>query len=298
MSTKPAANDAAITFDAYWKAVNEEVSALSQDGVDLEEIKIRSNESSTVYAARFNGIGGYPLFAYYSLPDALEWPKGNAPFPALFEVPGYGSVRGVPAVERRAKYAVMGVCHRGQRLSDGKYKAAYPGLLTEGLPGAGSYRWREIVADCLRAIDVLLARPEVDKGGVGVAGNDLAAIVAAMRPQTNCVLLNGQLLFRGTPGALGSADAYPLQEFNDFRRAYPGQWEQAAETLSLYDPLRFAPGVRAETLVACIKADAGPAGPFAASTKGKCEIRINSGYGYLDHEFQEEWLARRLLGGR
>lgn len=292
MFTKPAANDAAIAFDAYWEAVNEEVSALSQDRVDLEELKIRSNESSGVYAARFNGIGGYPLFAYYSAP------KGNGPFPALFEVPGYGSVRAVPAVERRAKYAVMGVCHRGQRLSDGRYKAAYPGLLTEGLPGAGSYRWREIVADCLRAMDVLLARPEVDAGRLGVAGNDLAATVAAMRPQTKCVLLNGQLLFRGTPGRLDSTGDYPLQEFNDFKRAYPAQWEQAAGTLSLYDPLGFAPRVKAETLVACIKADAGPAEPFAASTKGKGEICINSGYGYLDHEFQEEWLARRLLGGR
>ena len=292
MSTKPAANDSAIAFDAYWEAAHEEVSARSRDRVDLEELKIRSNESSTVYAARFKGIGGYPLFAYYSVP------KGNGPFPALFEAPGYGSVRAVPAVERRAKYVVMGVCHRGQRLSDGKYKAAYPGLLTEGLPGAGSYRWREVVADCLRAMDVLLARPEVDTLRVGVAGNDLAAIVAAVRPQTRCVLLNGQLLFRGTPARLDSTDAYPLQEFNDFRRTYPAQWEQAAGTLSLYDPLGFAPRVKAETLVACIKADAGPAEPFVAATRGKSEIRINSGYGCLDHEAQEEWLAQRLLGSQ
>ncbi len=292
MSTKPAANDSAVAFDAYWEAVEEQVSALSRDRVDLEEIKIRSNESSTVYAARFKGIGGYPLFAYYSVP------KGKGPFPALSEAPGYGSVRGVPAVERRAKYVVMGVCHRGQRLSDTRYKAAYPGLLTEGLPGAGSYRWREVVADCLRAMDVLLARPEVDTRRVGVAGNDLAAIVAAMRPQTKCVLLNGQLLFRGTPARLDSTDAYPLQEFNDFRRTYPAQWVQAAATLSLYDPLGFAPRVNAETLVACIKADAGPAEPFAIATKGKSEIRINSGYGYLDHEAQEEWLAQRLFGSQ
>lgn len=289
MPAHPASNGDAVAFDDYWQAVDEEVAALARDRVDLDEIKIRSNESSTVYAARFHGIGGYPLFAYYSVP------KGKGPFPALFEVPGYGSVRAVPAVERRAKYAVMAVCHRGQRLSDSGYKAAYPGLLTEGLPGARSYRWREIVADCLRAMDVLLARPEVDTGRLGVTGNDLAALIAAMRPRTKWVLLNGQLLFRGTPGVLDSTDAYPLQEFNDFRRTYPAQWEQAVATLSLFDPVRFAPRVKGETLVACVSADAGPAGLFAASTTGKCEIRVNSGYGYLDHEFHEEWLAQRLL---
>jgi cephalosporin-C deacetylase len=289
VTTTAAAQDAAIAFDAYWAAVEEEVAKLAQQSPVFEAIPVRSNESSTVYAARFTGIGGYPLFAYYSVPH------GEGPFPAVFEAPPYGSVRPVPAVERRAQYAVMAVCHRGQRLSDGMYHAAYPGLLTEGLPGAGSYRWREVVADSLRALDILLARPEVDTGRVAATGNDLAAICAAFRPQVRVLLLNSQFLFRGTPERLEVMRDYPLQEFNDFRRSHPGEWTHAAETLRLYDPLAFAPRTGAETLIACIKPDAGPAEPFAAALKGRGEIRVNSGYGYLDHKQQEEWLAERLL---
>jgi cephalosporin-C deacetylase len=282
------ASIASAGFDSYWSAVQQEVAIAASNKPVLEHMAIRSNESSTVHAVRMLGVGEYPLFAYYSVPH------GNGPFPAVFEAPGYGSVRGVPAVERRAKYAVMAVCHRGQRLSDGMYRAAYPGLLTDGLPGAGSYKWREVVADCLRAFDVMLTRPEVDASRIAVAGNDLAAIVAALRPQSKLLLLNGQLLFRGTPERLESTKDYPLQEFNDFKRAHPAQWAQAAATLSLYDPLAFAKSINAETLIACIKADAGPSEPFAAAVRGKCEVRVNTGYGYLDHEYQEKWLAERV----
>jgi cephalosporin-C deacetylase-like acetyl esterase len=279
----------AVAFDAYWAAVDSEVRAQATEKVPLEELKIRSNESSTVYAARFTGAGGYPLLAYYSVP------KGSSPFPALFEAPGYGSVRGVPAVERRAKYVVMGVCHRGQRLSDGVYKSAYPGLLTEGLPGAATYRWRDVVADCLRAFDVMAARPEVDKSRIGIAGNDLAALVAGVRPHVKCLLLNGQLLFRDTSARLTAAMNYPLDEFADFRRAHPTQWDEATKTLALYDPIAFAPAITAETLIACLKGDAAVAEPLARAIKSKCEMRVNSGKGFLDHEHQEEWLAQRLL---
>ena len=290
MTPTPSSADHKIAFESYWKPVDDEAAALTNGRVDLEEIKIRSNESSTVYGCRFTGIGGYPLFAYYSVP------KGKGPFPGLLETPGYGSVRGVPAVERRAMYAVMAVCHRGQRLSDSAYKAAYPGLLTEGLPGAGSYRWREIVADCLRAFDVMLTRPEVDRARTGIAGNDLAAICAALRPKTRALLLNGQFLFRDTARRIDAVSDYPLQEFNDFKRTHPSQWPQATETLALYDPVSFAPRIKAETLIACLKSDGGPAAPLASAIKGKCEVRVNTGYGYLDHEEQERWLRERLGG--
>ncbi|MSQ09132.1 MAG: hypothetical protein EXR44_07575 [Dehalococcoidia bacterium] len=288
MTAKTPSSELNSAFESYWKLVDDESAAISKGKAELEEIKIRSNESSTVYACRFAGVGGYPLFAYYSVP------KGKGPFPGLLETPGYGSVRGVPGVERRAKYAVMAVCHRGQRLSDSGYKSAYPGLMTEGLPDAGSFRWRDIVADSLRSFDVMLARPEVDRARIGIAGNDVAAICAALRPQTKVLLFNGQFLFRDTPRRLDAISDYPLQEFNDFKRTHPSQWPKASETLQLYDPVSFAPKIKAETLIACLKSDVAPSAPFASAIKGKCETRVNSGYGYLDHESQEHWLQDRL----
>ena len=276
-------------FSAYWQTVLDEVSALEDDAVAVEALPIRSNETSIAHGLRFEGVGGYPLFAYFTVP------RGDGPFPALFQAPGYGSVVGVPKYERRSRYAVMALCHRGQRLSDSGYSAAYPGLLTDGLPGADTYVYREIVADCLRAFDVFTARPEVDSSRLAVAGGDLAAITAALRPQTPLMHVSGMTL-RAAVERAPLTRAYPLQEINDYTRTHPGDAEDVADTLSLFDPLAFAPRIGARALFTCSEGDLQYVEPVVDAMPGDAQIERLTGRGFLDHELEEHWLERMLLG--
>ena len=276
-------------FSAYWQTVLDEVSALEDDAVAVEALPIRSNETSIAHGLRFEGVGGYPLFAYFTVP------RGDGPFPALFQAPGYGSVVGVPKYERRSRYAVMALCHRGQRLSDSGYSAAYPGLLTDGLPGADTYVYREIVADCLRAFDVFTARPEVDSSRLAVAGGDLAAITAALRPQTPLMHVSGMTL-RAAGERAPLTRAYPLQEINDYTRTNPGDAEDVADTLSLFDPLAFAPRIGARALFTCGEGDLQYVKPVVDAMPGDAQIELLTGRGFLDHELEEQWLERMLLG--
>ena len=272
---------------SYWQAVTDEVAALSDSPVSIEELPIRSNEVSTAYTMSFEGVGGYPLFAYHIVP------KGDGPWPAVFQAPAYGSVASVPHYNRRKRYVVMGASYRGQRLSDSRYSAQYPGLLTDRLPDAAGYRWRDIAADCLRALDVFAAQPQVDGARLAVSGNDVAAITTAFRPRVDVLLLSG-MMFRDTPSRLASVDTYPLQEFNDYLRVNPQYEEAVAGTLALFDPLAFAPRIDAETLVTCGKGERDAAQEVVDALPGKASLRVNTGYGYLDHEFEEEWLAEAL----
>ena len=273
-------------LDSYWRRVLDEVEALRDGPVEVTELSLRSNEESTAYGVRFSGIGGYPLFAY------LCAPRGVGPSPALFEAPGYGSVVAVPDFERRRRYTVMALCHRGQRLSDDPYSARYPGLLTDGLPDADGYRWREIAADCLRAVDVLSARPEADMSRLAVTGNDLAAITAALRPSVRSLLVNGQLLFRAVPP---TGAGYPLQELDDYLRLHPQEAERVARTMSLFDPARFAPRIEAETLVTCSEGERRAVLPFVRGLGDRGELAVRSGRGHLDHTMEEEWLSDRTV---
>ena len=273
-------------FDSYWQEVSDEVTTLSDSPVKLEEIPLHTNEVSTTYSAKFFGTGSYPLFAY------LTVPRGKGPFPALLQVPGYGSVVGVPAYERRARYVILSLCHRGQRLSDTLYSAAYPGLLTEGLPGASTYRWKEIAADCLRGLDVLVNHPEADESRLAVAGNDLAAITAALRPNIDYMLVN-TLLFRGISDRISDLSGYPSQEFSDYVRYYPDHADQVADTVAMFDPIAFAKNIEAESLVTCIEGQRSLVEPLSNALSGKTELRINTGRGYLDHGYEDNWLAER-----
>jgi cephalosporin-C deacetylase-like acetyl esterase len=186
----------------------------------------------------------------------------------------------------------MALCHRGQRLSDDNYKAAYPGLLTEGLPENDIYKWREVVADCIRAIDVLLDQPEINPGNLAISGSDLAFQSAALRDGVKVLLTSGQILFADWEDySARTTDVYPQQEFNDFRRSNPQQWEEAERTLGLFDLVKFAPNITANTLLAV----GGLSDTLTASITDAINAEVTvlppTEYSALDHIAQENWLA-------
>ena len=277
-------------FEQYWAGVDEEVFAMGVSPVESEALPMPSSDQYTVYGVRFRGVGDYPLFAYVSVPS------GRGPFPALFQAPGYGSVVGVPSYERRRRYVVLALCHRGQRHSDTEYQAAYPGLLTDGIDDAGSYRWRGIAADCLRGVDVLLDRPEVDPDRTSAVGGDLALMVTALRPQIRTTLVTGALLFRAAAARFEARTNYPFEEFNDYLRSHPERRGAVEETLALYDPMAFAGRVEGEALISSPGSDEIPSRALASALGARAELRVATGQGYVDRNAEEQWLWRHSSG--
>src|SRR5205823_9554540 len=147
-------------------------------------------------------------------------PNGSGPFPGLLHMPGYGSVNHLPHLDDRQRYVTLILMYRGQRLADQPFAAAYPGLLTLGIDDPSTYIYRGIVADCLRGAEYLLARPEVDQGRVGIAGDDLALITSARRPRFAAVQ-GSALMFYRLMEARERTSAYPVEEINDELRAAP-----------------------------------------------------------------------------
>ena len=273
-------------MNEYWSArVKAAVNAAKGD-VSIEDLPIRTNETSNAYSVRFNGVGDYPLYAY------LHIPKSDGPHVPLFQAPGYGSVVGVPAYERRAAYVVLALCHRGQRLANSRYSAAYPGLLTDGLPGEETYVWGDIVSDCITAVQILLQQPNIDASRLAISGGDLAWVTAAL---TNGVhaLQSGALMFADIDNRMEGAPDYPIAEFNDFKRSNPGDWDEARSTLANYDPMTLAGGVDVKKVM--LSAGASEKGYYdklAAAVSGETTVRVNLAKGHLDHIAQEEWLAK------
>ena len=79
-------------MNEYWSARVDAARNAAKGDVSIEDLPIRTNETSNAYSVRFNGVGDYPLYAY------LHVPKSDGPHVPLFQAPGYGSVVAVPAV--------------------------------------------------------------------------------------------------------------------------------------------------------------------------------------------------------
>jgi cephalosporin-C deacetylase len=219
-----------MTFDRYWEAVDDELSRLPARPV-LEPVPARTTDDYTFYNVWLTSAGPYRIAGYLSVPT------GPGPFPAVLETPRYGSVNQVPHHNERLRYLVFAVIHRGQRLADTPFAAAYPGLFTQGIESPQSYVYRGIVADCLRGAEFLLSQTQVDRTRVAVTGDDLALLTAARRPGFTALRVTDSLFYRPH-----------REELDDYLRAHPE--EPVWETLSYFDPVRHASGVGATTLIA------------------------------------------------
>ena len=272
-------------MNEYWSARVEAAVNAAKGDVSIEDLPIRTNEASNAYSVRFNGVGDYPLYAY------LHVPKSDGPHVPLLQAPGYGSVVAMPPYERRAAYVVLALCHRGQRLSNSQYSAAYPGLLTDGLPSEDTYVWGDIVADCITAVQILLQQPEIDASRLAISGGDLGLITAALTESVHA-LQSGGLMFADIDDRMSGGPDYPLAEFNDFKRTYPDGWDEARATLANYDPMMLASGIDAtKVMLSAGASEKGYYDGLAASLSGDTTVRVNLGKGHLDHIAQEEWLA-------
>lgn len=271
-------------FDHYWQQVNAELAALPV-APELTPLPIRTTDFGTVYGLRLTSLGAYRIFAYYCVPH------GDGPFPVLYQLPNYGSVVHVPPYEERQQYVSVALCHRGQRLSDQPFAAAYPGLLTTGIDSSQRYIYRGIVADCLRVVDFLATRAEVDQQKIAAVGGDLALITAALRPQVDALYYTPSF-FYAAEALTPRTSAYPSEEINDYAYTYPEKAAQVWQTLAYYEPAHFAPQVQAATQVV-VGDDPTHTAPLLDAFGRPVDRYVSAHSGYKDGVVQARWLSAR-----
>ncbi|MEZ4619558.1 MAG: acetylxylan esterase [Caldilineaceae bacterium] len=271
-------------FDGYWSRALNELAALPV-APELTELPMRSTDFGTVYGLHMTSLDSYRIFAYYCVPH------GDGPFPVLYTLPNYGSVVHVPAYEDRQNAIVVALCHRGQRLSDQPFAAAYPGLLTTAIADAEHYIYRGIVADCCRVVDFLQTRAEVDQDKIVAVGGDLALMTAALRPQVDALYYTPGFFYRAASTAANTT-AYPLEELNDYVRTYPDQAAALWQTLAYYEPIHFAGQVRSDTLLVTGD-DQTQVAPLREALGSAVTDYQSAHSGYLDGVHQATWFGQR-----
>ncbi|MBI3325158.1 MAG: acetylxylan esterase [Nitrospinae bacterium] len=279
--------------EQYWQEMLADLGRYAAQP-ELELLPLRTTDFATLYGVRLTSRGPYRVFGYLSIPT------GRGPFPAIYYAPKYQSVLEIipqgTANLQRSTYITFSLAARGQRTSDTPYAAMFPGLLTEGIAHAETYIFRGIVADCVRGLEFLLSREELDTSRVVVVGNDMALITAALHPGATHVV-STPALFHRTSELAPKAQAYPLEEINDYLRAFPTQAAAVHRTLAYYDLQAFAPRVTATTLLI-----AGPAGslldrhtlaPLVKALHGPVTLYASEQSSYKDGLYAETWIAEQ-----
>jgi cephalosporin-C deacetylase len=253
-----------------------------------------------VYEVRYQGLGGYPLFAWMSVP------KGHGPFPGLIVMPDYASAVSIPYTAFRYHCVVLNPSYRGQRRSDVPFQAYFPGLLTEGIAAPEKYVMGEIYGDAIRAADLLLARPEVQGQPVALMGHGLGAtlalVAAALRSKVAAVAAETPLML-GSSTAAKLAEGYPLDEVKDYLRTYSKERDAVIATWESVDFMPLMSQVRCPVLLSIGLQDKALCPPplgdeLAAKLKDVLLHRYpqaaGEGGGYVEFVARNAWLKEKL----
>jgi cephalosporin-C deacetylase len=278
-------------FNQYWQQTLDLLAGYAACP-EIDILPLRATDFATLYGVRLTSLGPYRMFGYLSIPT------GAGPFPALYYAPKYQSVLEIipqgTANLQRSRYITFSLAGRGQRNSDTPYAAMFPGLLTEGIEQAASYIFRGIVADCVRGLEFLLTRHELDASRVVVLGNDMALITATLCPGATHVVTT-PALFYNTAALAPKTQAYPLEEINDYLRTFPTQREAVHQTLSYYDLLAFAPRISATTLIMADSPgsllDGQALAPLVQALPGQVTVHDSEQSTYKDGLYAEKWIA-------
>ena len=274
-------------FDQYWKKVEDELASI-QPAAERTELHLRSAPEAKVYGLKLTSLDHYRIFAYFCVPS------GKGPFPVIYRLPNYGSVVHIPPFEERCKYISVALCHRGQRLSDQPFAAKYPGLLTSGIDSKLNYIYRSIVADCLRVMDYLVSCDDVDSQKISLVGGDLALFTAALRDSASVLFYTPSLFYKALHKATATQN-YPLEEFNDYLRAFPESIDQISQTLAYFEPMNFASRVKSEVML--MEESEGDANDLAVSFAREIERSGSKHSSYKDGVVLAEWLSKKLQTG-
>ena len=228
-------------FEDFWQRTKTELAQMPLEP-KVSSMPLRSNENVFVYQAEYKSLGGLDIAAWYCVPT-----QGEGPFPAIIIFPGY---KGEPGLRREwgSKGVItLTIAVRGKLRSNSQFNPGYPGLLTQGIEDPETYSYRGVISDCIRGLDFLLSRPEVDSRRIFASGSSqgggLTLIASALRSEIHGGV-SGYPFLCCYPEAMELTRSYPYDELTCYARAFPERKEQMMETLRYFDAVNFVSWIK------------------------------------------------------
>ena len=230
-----------------------------------------SKRDLNVYEVLMRSYGDIRVRGWY------EVPKSKGPHPVILRLPGYGS--SMKPIARFKDMIVFSFNPRGHGNSQDDVKGKPSDFWIRGLDNKEGYYYQGAYLDCVRAVDFLCSRKEVDQKRIAVKGGSqgggLSLSTAALDPRISlCAphipfLTNWDLYFK--------TSHWP--EMDKWIEAKESRtWESTLKTMSYFDTMNMATGIKCPVFMGVGLQDAicPPVTNFAVYNhlKGKKNYRV------------------------
>lgn len=286
-------------FADFWQRAKAELSTVDPQ---YRMIRIDSlcTEKHNVYLVEMRSLGNALIRGWYQVPVK----PGR--YPTIMQVPGYSSVMMPSYVNYGDDIIGFGLNIRGHGNSTDDVNPGFPGYILTNLGDKEKYIYRGAYMDCVRGVDFLCSRPEVDASRIAVEGASQGGALTFVTAALN----NDRI-------AVCAPQVPFLSDFRDYFRVatWPGNefvvlveqekkltWDQVYYTLSYFDIKNLAHLIRAPMImgVGLIDEVCPPHINFAAynlvTAEKKYIIYPNAGHGLPEDFYRAkmDWIRTKL----
>ncbi|NRA51098.1 MAG: acetylxylan esterase [Phaeodactylibacter sp.] len=228
-------------FQDYWDRARRELNAVAPQ-FKMTRIDSLTTPKKETYLVEMRSLGNILVRGWYHKPIA------SGKHPAMLEVQGYSSSKQPENGYKEGDMACFVLNIRGHGNSQDHVNPGFPGYLLHHIEDKELYIYRGAYMDCLRALDFLYSRPEVDTTRVAVLGGSqggaLSIATAALAPE-RVALCAPSVPFLSDFRDYFKVGTWPAGEFVNYVEAHPEVgWEKVYKTLSYIDIKNLAPLVK------------------------------------------------------
>ncbi len=237
--------DRQADFQDFWDRTRAELRAVApQFTVTLSAVQ--PFPTKTVYLVEMRSLGNVRIRGWLGIPNH------PGPHPAILHVQGYSYGFSPTDMYSGDEFVTFALNIRGHGNSQDDVNPGFATYTTTGLESTDTYIYRGAYMDCVRAVDFLVSRPEVDASRIAVEGASqggaLAFATAALDPRVSACVPNipgfsdYRTWFRLNPGTASGYWAW--------QQGHPGTTrDDIYRTLSYFDVKNLAPWIRVPTLM-------------------------------------------------
>jgi len=232
-------------FQNYWDRAKKELAAVDPQ-YKLIKVDTLCTQTKDFYLVEMRSLGNVLIRGWYSVP------KKAGKYPAILQVQGYATVMVPSNINYGDDFVSFGLNIRGHGNSKDNVNPGFPGYLQYFVTDKEQYIYRGAYMDCVRAVDFLYSRPEVDTSRVAVEGASqggaLTYATAALDNQ-RIKLCAPQVPFLSDFRDYFVVAVWPGNEFFDYFNKHPKTEETVYKTLSYIDIKNLAPWIKAPVIM-------------------------------------------------
>lgn len=233
-------------FANFWTRAKKELAAVDPQ---FKVIKIDTLCTSrrNVFLVEMRSLGNFLIRGWYSVPSK------PGKYPAVMQVQGYSSTIIPSYVDYGDDLIGFGLNIRGHGNSKDDINPGFPGYLMYFLNDKELYIYRGAYMDCVRGVDFLFSRPEVDTTRVAVEGasqGGALTFATAALTTTRIKACAPQVPFLSDFKDYFQVATWPANEFTTYVEFDKKQtWDQVFTTLSYIDIKNLASWIKAPMLM-------------------------------------------------